>query len=221
VLLSKRAGKTVLTVILRNREINFMLSAERALIDLKTPLNRLAAGRNTLLASIKELQASAEGIEQALATIDAGRIADGLSPAALETSLETARAQLRAASAGILRAKTAVRTLRRAVFSMGTIAVEIFPATAIVDHYAAVQFSALGDSFGYIWSLNPAEGKGTVDQTGHYTAPGLNGSVKVIATSKTDSSKAAAAQVTIHKKDIPPAPRRRRPPRRPGRSIQL
>ena len=197
-----------------------MLSAERALHSLRIPLNTLAAGRNTLLASIKELTAAGATIEQALATIDAGRIAEGVSPAAMKTALETARAQLKAASAGILRAKTAVRTLRRAVFRMGIIAVEISPATATVDHYAEVQFSALGDSFGYVWSLNPA-GNGTIDQTGHYTAPGSNRTVQVIATSKTDSSKAAKAQVTIHKKDIPPAPRRRRPPRRARRPIQL
>jgi hypothetical protein len=140
----------------------------------------------------------------------------------MKTTLDTVRTQFKTASSGLLRARTAVRTLSRTVFRMGTIAIEIRPRQQTVDHHTAVQFSALGDSFGYVWSLNPSTGKGTIDQTGIYTAPGSDGTVQVIATSKTDSSKAASARVTIHKKDIPPQrPRRRRPPRRARRSIEL
>jgi len=188
-----------------------MISAELALAGLQTPIRTLLAGKDTLLAALKELQTAREAIDQAVATLaDTG--AEGVSPAVMKTALE----QFKAASSGLLRARTAVRTVSRTVFRMG-IDVEISPTTATVDHHAAVQFSALGDSFGYVWSLNPT-GKGTIDQTGHYTAPGSNGTVQVIATSKTDSSKAASAQLTVHKKDIPREPRRRRPPRRARRS---
>jgi hypothetical protein len=78
------------------------------------------------------------------------------------------------------------------------------PPSANLDHGARMQFSAFGDNKGYIWSLNPATGQGTIDQTGLYTAPSSNGTVQVIVTSRQNSTKAASAQVTIRKKDIRP-----------------
>lgn len=84
--------------------------------------------------------------------------------------------------------------------------IAISPGSADLDHGAKEQFSAIGDSKGVTWTLNPAEGVGTIDQTGLYVAPRSNGSVQVIATSKTNSRFAAAVTVTIRKKDIRPTP---------------
>jgi hypothetical protein len=185
-----------------------MSSIARTVVDLQAaPLDTLIAGRTNLKNAVGHLRAATETVEQALATLKAGAV-QPLSPAATQAI----RAQLDAASSAVRSAKTEVETvsidltvqLSRALFRSG-IMVVISPSTATLGQRATKQFLAFGDAAGgYIWSLNPATGEGTIDQTGLYTSPAQDGTVQVIATAKADSTKAGFARVTI-RGDIPAA----------------
>lgn len=78
--------------------------------------------------------------------------------------------------------------------------ITIIPLSVNVAQGADARFTATvagSDDKAVAWSLDPASGAGTIDQTGLYTPPvGAGGSVSVIATSKADSSESATATAT-------------------------
>ena len=85
------------------------------------------------------------------------------------------------------------------------IAVSISPPTASTTTGGTVTFTATvtgttaGQSTAVTWSVQEAGG-GTLNGSGHYTAPGSAGTFHVVATSVADTSKKATATVTV----IPP-----------------
>lgn len=182
---------------------HFMATASQALLDLQNAVNTLVAGQTNLAAGIAELQTADANIDAALVTLESKIGAqDGVSAADVEAVV----AQLKTASAALANANTSVGTVvtdlntqvSKAGSSGSGITVTVTPATAALGQGITQQFAATGDPAGYIWSLNPATGQGTIDQNGLYTAPtGQDGAVQVIATSKTDSAKAASAAVTF------------------------
>lgn len=177
---------------------NFMSSAAQALIDLQNAVNLVVAAQTNLAAGIAALQTADAAIDAAIVALE-GKVG-GVSPADVEAvvaTLKTASTALAAANSSV---GTVVTDLNAQVAgSTGSgITVVVSPATATLAAGAKQQFSATGDPSGYIWSLNPANGQGTIDQTGLYAAPNAqSGAVQVIATSKTDSTKAASAAVTF------------------------
>jgi hypothetical protein len=181
----------------------FMSSAAQALIDLQNAVNTVVAAQTNLTAGMQQLQAADAAIDHAIVALEAKiNSPSGVSAADVEAVV----AQLKTASDALATAGTSVGTvvsdLNTQVANAGStgsgITVVVSPATATLAAGATQQFSATGDPAGYIWSLNPADGQGMIDQNGLYTAPAAqNGAVQVIATSKTDSTKAAAAAVTF------------------------
>jgi hypothetical protein len=89
-----------------------------------------------------------------------------------------------------------------ATVTVTAIAVAISPKTATTTTGSALTFSAVvtgtvaGQSTGVTWSVQEAGG-GTVDTSGHYTAPGTAGTFHVIATSAADTTKRDTATVTV------------------------
>jgi hypothetical protein len=187
----------------QEREKKIMSSVAQTLADLQAPMDTLIAGHPNLKSSVDALRAAGEAAGRALAMLEAGD-QRRISPEAAEA----ARAQLDAASSAVRSAKTEVKIvlidltgrLSTALFRSG-ITVVVSPSTATLGHCAMKQFLAFGDSV--IWSLNPATGEGTIDQTGLYIAPSEDGTVQVIATSTSNSARAGFARVTI-RGDIPP-----------------
>jgi hypothetical protein len=185
----------------QKREKNIM-SLARTVADLQNPMDTLIAGQTFLKNSVDALRAASEAAGRALAMLEGDQ--RRISPAAVEA----ARAQLDAASSAVRYAKTEVKTVlmdltaqvSTALFRSG-VAVVVSPSTATLGHCAMKQFLAFGDRV--IWSLNPATGEGTIDQTGLYIAPSEDGTVQVIATSAANSARAGFARVTI-RGDIPP-----------------
>jgi hypothetical protein len=195
----------------QEREKKIMSSIAQTLADLQAPMDTLIAGHPNLKSSVDALRAAGEAARRALAMLEGDE--RRISPEAAEA----ARAQLDAASSAVRSAKTEVKIvlidltgrLSTALFRSG-ITVVVSPSTATLGHCAMKQFLAIGDSV--IWSLNPATGEGTIDQTGLYIAPSEDGTVQVIATGKSNSARAGFARVTI-RGDIPPrvTPRVTRP----------
>jgi hypothetical protein len=181
----------------------FMSSASQALIDLQNAVNTVVASQTNLAAAVASLQAADAAIDAALVVLE-GEVKSGGSGVSA-AAVEAAVAQLNTASTALAAANTSVGSvvadINAQVVTAGTgsgITVVVSPATAALAAGAQQQFSATGDPQGYIWSLNPANGMGTIDQNGLYTAPtAQSGAVQVIATSKTDSTKAGSAQVTF------------------------
>ncbi len=83
-----------------------------------------------------------------------------------------------------------------------SIAVAISPRTAATTTGGALTFTAAvtgtlaGQSAAVTWSVQEAGG-GTVDASGHYTAPGIAGTFHVIATSVADPTKRDTATVSV------------------------
>ena len=85
------------------------------------------------------------------------------------------------------------------------ISVTVTPPTADVGAGQTIPFMATvtGDTTGVTWSVNGTAGGnstvGTIDDTGHFTAPAVtaNSTATVTAASKADSTKSASATVTI------------------------
>ncbi len=86
--------------------------------------------------------------------------------------------------------------------SQPVISVTISPQVASTTTGGALTFTATvsgtgaGQSTAVTWSVQESGG-GTVDGSGHYTAPGTTGTFHVVATSVADPSKSAAATVTV------------------------
>jgi putative Ig domain-containing protein len=82
------------------------------------------------------------------------------------------------------------------------ISVGVVPRNASATPGSALAFSATvtgaaaAQSTSVTWSVQEAAG-GTVDASGHYTAPSSTGTFHVVATSVADTSKAASATVTV------------------------
>jgi hypothetical protein len=173
---------------LNNKGEEFMSSASQALIDLQNAVNTLVAGQT-------QLQTADAAIDAALAILETEvSNENGVSPAAVEAVV----AQLKTASAAVGTVVTDLNTQVTKAGSTGSgISVVVSPATAELGQGATLQFEASGDPSGYIWSLNPATGEGSISTTGLYTAPTTgSGSVQVIATSVSDSTKASSAMVS-------------------------
>ncbi len=89
-----------------------------------------------------------------------------------------------------------------ATVSVTSIAVAISPRTAATTTGGALTFTAAvtgtlaGQSTAVTWSVQEAGG-GTVDASGHYTAPGTAGTFHVIASSVADPTKTDAATVLV------------------------
>jgi len=89
-----------------------------------------------------------------------------------------------------------------ATVSVTSIAVAISPRTAATTTGGALTFTAAvtgtlaGQSAAVTWSVQEAGG-GTVDASGHYTAPGIAGTFHVIATSVADPTKRDTATVSV------------------------
>jgi trimeric autotransporter adhesin len=187
-ILAQNAEILRLLVTMAEKGEEFMSSASQALIDLQNAVNTLVAGQTNL-------QAADAALDAALATLEAELSNEnGVSPAAIEAAV----AQIKTASAAV---GTVVADLNTQVTKAGStgsgITVVVSPATAELGQGQTLQFSASGDPSGYIWSLNPAAGEGSISTTGLYTAPTTgSGSVQVIATSASDSTKASSAQVS-------------------------
>jgi hypothetical protein len=77
--------------------------------------------------------------------------------------------------------------------SPGTAAVRVGGTAAFT---AAVTGTTSGQSTAVTWSVQESGG-GTVDSSGHYTAPATPGTFHVVATSLADTSKQASAAVTV------------------------
>ncbi len=83
------------------------------------------------------------------------------------------------------------------------IAVSLSPPTASTTVGGTVTFSATvtgttaGQSTAVTWSVQEGASGGTVDASGHYTAPNTAGIYHVVATSVADASKKATATVTV------------------------
>ncbi len=93
------------------------------------------------------------------------------------------------------------------VASTPVVTVSISPQTASVVTGGALTFTATvtgttpGQSTAVTWSVQEAGG-GSVDASGHYTAPGAAGTYHVVATSVADATKKSTATVTV----TPPPP---------------
>ena len=89
-----------------------------------------------------------------------------------------------------------------ATVTVSSIAVAILPKTAATTTGGALTFTATvtgtvsGQSTGVTWSVQESGG-GTVDTSGHYTAPASAGTYHVVATSIADVSKKDTATVTV------------------------
>ena len=89
-----------------------------------------------------------------------------------------------------------------AVTATPVITVSVSPKTAATTTRGALTFSAVvagtaaGQSTAVTWSVQEASG-GTVDASGHYTAPGTAGTFHVIASSVADPTKTDAATVLV------------------------
>src|SRR5436190_1118037 len=81
------------------------------------------------------------------------------------------------------------------------VTVVISPRTATVVAGATQQFTATvtgTTNHAVTWSVQEGASGGTVSNNGLYTAPSSSGTFHVIATSAADSSKSAAATVTVN-----------------------
>src|SRR5262249_11842737 len=89
-----------------------------------------------------------------------------------------------------------------ATVTVTSIAVAISPKTAATITGGALIFTATvtgtvgGQATGVTWSVQEAGG-GTVDSSGHYTAPASAGTFHVIATSMADPTKKDTATITV------------------------
>lgn len=80
------------------------------------------------------------------------------------------------------------------------IVITLTPTNAAVGTGQTTQFKATGDPAGVTWTVTGggANGAGTVDTNGNFTAPtGSSTAVTVAATSKTDKTKSASATVNV------------------------
>ena len=96
-----------------------------------------------------------------------------------------------------------------ASFALPQISIAVTPATASLATGARQQFTATvtgSADTGVVWSVEEGTAGGTVDGTGIYVAPSKAGVYHVVATSHADSTKSAAATVTITSTfhDLPP-----------------
>jgi hypothetical protein len=94
------------------------------------------------------------------------------------------------------------------------VTVQIIPTQASSPPSGQVQFAAVvtgAATSAVTWAVTEGTAGGTVDASGHYTAPGSTGVFHVVVTSQADTSKSATAQVTVATltgQDILPADRR-------------
>jgi hypothetical protein len=167
----------------------FMASASQALIDLQTAVNTLVTG-------MTNLQAADAAIDAALATLESqvsGQ--NGVSAADVEAVV----AQLKTASGSLGTVITDLNTQVSKAQTNAT-AVTVSPTSATVAQGSTQQFTAVvtGDSSNaVVWTLTPATGAGSIDQTGLYTPPTTpGGSAQVTATSKANPAIFANASVT-------------------------
>jgi hypothetical protein len=162
----------------------------QATIQLQADVDKLIAGKGNLGNAAKAMQAAKLSLGQAISTLGEARLSRAAGEAVIE-KIKAARSEVRSA-------QTSVRTVLTRLLG---ITVQVWPGRATLEPGARFRFSASGDDAGYIWSLNPT-GQGSIDQTGLYTAPASEGAVEVIAISKTNSSKAGSAEVTIQCRDV-------------------
>jgi hypothetical protein len=93
-------------------------------------------------------------------------------------------------------------TATTSVTATPVVAVSVSPGTATIRVGGTAAFTATvtgttaGQSTAVTWSVQESGG-GTVDSSGHYTAPGTPGTFHVVATSVADTSKKASATVTV------------------------
>jgi hypothetical protein len=94
------------------------------------------------------------------------------------------------------------------------ISVTVAPATATVSPGGTFTFTATvtgttgAQSTAVTWSVQEGAGGGSVDASGHYTAPAAAGTYHVVATSVADTSKKATATISVATVSIIPANRR-------------
>ena len=80
------------------------------------------------------------------------------------------------------------------------IAVNISPASSLMDQGATLQFSATvsgSSNHAVAWSIQEGSGGGSISQSGLYTAPAAAMELHVVATSVEDPSKSSSALVTV------------------------
>lgn len=80
------------------------------------------------------------------------------------------------------------------------VSVSLTPLSAHLSVGGTTQFSALvsgSNNSGVLWSIQEGTTGGTISSTGLYTAPSVAGTYHVVATSKADPSKSAAASVIV------------------------
>jgi len=80
------------------------------------------------------------------------------------------------------------------------IAVNISPASSLMDQGATLQFSATvsgSSNHAVAWSIQEGSGGGSISQSGLYTAPAAAMEVHLVATSVADPSKSSTALVTV------------------------
>src|SRR5262245_11346698 len=80
------------------------------------------------------------------------------------------------------------------------ISVQISPNAVTVSEGASQSFTAIvtgTNNTAVLWSVQEGAAGGTITAVGSYTAPATAGTFHVIATSQADSSKSAAATITV------------------------
>ncbi len=111
-------------------------------------------------------------------------------------------------------ANTSKSAVAAVTVALPVIAVSISPQIAETAPAGALSFTATvtgavsGQSTAVTWSIQEGAGGGTVDASGHYTAPMTEGTYHVVATSVADPSKSSAANVGVTALSIIPADRR-------------
>src|SRR6266849_4633897 len=111
-------------------------------------------------------------------------------------------------------ANTSKSAVAAVTVALPVIAVSVSPQIAETAPAGALSFTATvtgavsGQSTAVTWSIQEGAGGGTVDASGHYTAPMTEGTYHVVATSVADPSKSSAANVGVTALSIIPADRR-------------
>jgi hypothetical protein len=96
----------------------------------------------------------------------------------------------------------------------GTVQVTLSASNPVLAPNATFQFSASvsgtepGQSTAVYWVIREGASGGSVDASGKYTAPGIEGTFHVVATSVADPSKSATATVLVSASNLLPAERR-------------
>lgn len=164
-------------------------------------LSDLNAAIDALTGRVTDLQTVDSAIDVAIATLEAQIGSGSADPAAIEAAV----AKLKMASDSIkpivddLTARAAAITLPPPP-PPPVIAVSISPTTATVAQGSTQQFAATVENdaanAGVTWAVGDVS-QGTVDQTGLYTPSATPGTGTVVATSVSDTTKQATAQVTF------------------------